>query len=174
MQWALQLSDHLIALNFSNKKVNKLRKEALLYIGERSSNPNKRNYFLTSAIELDDSFEGFPRSEITQEVVDEISIDTLFNLLSVSLNPENIFKDNYTACFKFSSGLNKSITIRNDVAAVSNEVNLICDILIKSDELTLKMALSGLTSPVMALAKGDIEVEGGKTDFLQFLASFRQ
>ena len=49
-----------------------------------------------------------------------------------------------------------------------------CDILIKSDELTLKMALSGLTSPVMALAKGDIEVEGGKTDFLQFLASFRQ
>ena len=174
MQWALQLSDHLIALNFSNKKVNKLRKEALLYIGERSSNPNKRNYFLTSAIELDDGFEGFPRSEITKEVVDEISIDTLFNLLSVSLNPENIFKDNYTACFEFSSGLNKSITIRNDVAAVSNEVNLICDILIKSDELTLKMALSGLTSPVMALAKGDIEVEGGKTDFLQFLASFRQ
>ena len=174
MQWALQLSDHLIALNFSNKNVNKLRKEALLYIGERSSNPNKRNYFLTSAIELDDGFEGFPRSEITKEVVDEISIDTLFNLLSVSLNPENIFKDNYTACFKFSSGLNKSITIRNDVAAVSNEVNLICDILIKSDELTLKMALSGLTSPVMALAKGDIEVEGGKTDFLQFLASFKQ
>ena len=93
-------------------------------------------------------------------------------MLSVSLNPENIFKDNNTACFEFSSGLNKSITIRNDVAAVSNEVNLICDILIKSDELTLKMALSGLTSPVMALAKGDIEVEGGKTDFLQFLASF--
>jgi putative sterol carrier protein len=35
------------------------------------------------------------------------------------------------------------------------------------------MAISGLTNPVMALATGDIEVDGGNTDFLKFLTYFQ-
>ena len=52
MQWALELSDYLIALDFFNDEVKNLRQQALIYEGSRSSNPNKRNYFLTSALEL--------------------------------------------------------------------------------------------------------------------------
>ena len=63
MQWALELSDKLIALDFEVDKVNNLRQKALLYIGLRSSNPNKRNYLLSSAMELDDDFDGYPIAE---------------------------------------------------------------------------------------------------------------
>ena len=45
MQWALELSDRLIALNFSIAEVESLRRQALLYIGARSSNPNKRKLY---------------------------------------------------------------------------------------------------------------------------------
>jgi len=45
--------------------------------------------------------------------------------------------------------------------------------MVKSDELVFKKALSGLSNPVMALASGDIEVDGRATEFLQFLSSFR-
>ena len=173
MQWALELSDRLIALEYSLDEVNPLRQEALIYIGERSSNPNKRNYFLTSAIELDKNFKGFPLAERTVEVINEVSIDTLFSLLSVSLNPENIIKNNYRACFTFSSGITKTITIRNNVAAVSNNLIQPCNLEVFGDELVFKMALSGLKSPVMAIASGEIEVKGGNTEFLQFLSSFR-
>lgn len=173
MQWALELSDRLIALEYSLDEVNPLRQEALIYIGERSSNPNKRNYFLTSAIELDKNFKGFPLAERTVEVINEVSIDTLFSLLSVSLNPENIIKNNYRACFTFSSGTTKTITIRNNVAAVSNNLIQPCNLEVFGDELVFKMALSGLKSPVMAIASGEIEVRGGNTEFLQFLSSFR-
>jgi len=83
MQWALELSDRLMALNFSIAEVESLRREALLYIGTRSSNPNKRNYFLTSALELSDSFVSFEETERTSEGVKEISIDTIFTILSV-------------------------------------------------------------------------------------------
>lgn len=173
MQWALELSDRLIALEYSLDEVNSLRQDALIYIGERSSNPNKRNYFLTSAIELDKNFKGFPLAERTVEVINEVSIDTLFSLLSVSLDPENIIQNNYRACFTFSSGITKTITIRNNVAAVSNNIIQPCNIEVFGDELVFKMALSGLKSPVMAIASGEIEVKGGNTEFLQFLSSFR-
>jgi putative sterol carrier protein len=35
------------------------------------------------------------------------------------------------------------------------------------------MAISGLTNPVMAIATGDIEVNGSNTEFLNFLTYFR-
>ena len=173
MQWALELSDKLIALDFEVDKVNNLRQKALLYIGLRSSNPNKRNYFLSSAMELDDDFDGYPIAERTEEGVKEISIDTIFSILSVRLNPERVINQNIKACFLFSSGLTRTITIRNQVASVSANADLQCDITVKTSELNFKMALSGLLNPVMALASGDIVVDGGNTNFLKFLSYFR-
>ncbi|MDC1241768.1 MBL fold metallo-hydrolase [Gammaproteobacteria bacterium] len=173
MQWALELSDRLMALNFSIAEVESLRREALLYIGTRSSNPNKRNYFLTSALELSDSFVSFEETERTSEGVKEISIDTIFSILSVRLNPEKVINKNMNVCFYFSSGLRKTISIRNQVAAISNEITNLCAISVKATELNFKMAISGLANPVMALASGDIEVDGSNTDFLQFLTYFR-
>ena len=82
-------------------------------------------------------------------------------------------RDSYRACFTFSSGTTKTITIRNNVAAVSNNLIQPCNLEVFGDELVFKMALSGLKSPVMAIASGEIEVKGGNTEFLQFLSSFR-
>ena len=65
MQWALELSDRLMALNYSISEVESLRREALLYIGARSPNPNKRNYFLSSALELNNNFVSFSETERT-------------------------------------------------------------------------------------------------------------
>jgi alkyl sulfatase BDS1-like metallo-beta-lactamase superfamily hydrolase len=173
MQWALELSDRLIALNFSSSKVKSLRREALLYIGARSSNPNKRNYILSSALELRDDFVSFPETQRTSEGVKEISIDTIFSILSVRLNPEKVINKNMNVCFYFSSGLTKTISIRNQVAAISNNVMESCDLTVKSTEFNFKTAISGLVNPVMALAAGDIEVDGGNTDFLKFLTYFK-
>jgi alkyl sulfatase BDS1-like metallo-beta-lactamase superfamily hydrolase len=173
MQWALELSDKLLALEYSVDEVNKLRQEALIYIGLRSSNPNKRNYFLSSAMELDDSFDGYPEAERTKEGVKEISIDTILNILSVRLNPNKVIDQNTQVCFLFSSGLTRTITIRNQVASISSIIDTPCDITVKTTELNFKMALSGLLNPVMAIASGEIVVDGGNTNFLQFLSYFR-
>ena len=88
MQWALQLSDNLIALNYEIESSLKLRKEALEYIGNRALNPNKRNYFLSSANELNPDYEAQPLLPQTSELLREISIDMFFDILSVRLNPE--------------------------------------------------------------------------------------
>ena len=173
MQWALELSDKLLALEYKSEEVKSLRYQALTYIGLRSSNPNKRNYFLTSALELNSGFDTFPIAERTEEGVREISIDTIFSILSVRLDPDKVFNKNLIVCFNFSSGLSKTILLRNQVAAISNNYSGICDISVTTTELNLKLTLSGLLNPVLAIASGDIQIDGSSSEFLKFLSYFR-
>ncbi len=174
MQWALELSDYLISLDLFTDEVKELRIEALIYEGSRSSNPNKRNYFLTSALELNGSIEEISLLDRTSEdLLHQISIDTLFDVLSTRYNPEEEFINNYKVCFSFASGITKNITIRNKVAVISNNIDGSCDLKITSEEIEFKKTLTGLSSPVAQIASGDLIVEGSSTEFLIFLTKFR-
>ena len=172
MQWALQLSEHLINLEYKISETNKLKSKALFYEGIRSSNPNKRNYFLTVAMELDSSFKGFPEVVRSESLVNEINIDTIFSMLSVSLDPDNIFRDNYKACFKFENEKVRSITVRNSIAEISEDQNN-CDLIIRTSEKSLKLSLAGIKNPIGLIASGEIKVEGSEVNFLRFLSSFK-
>tara|TARA_B100001093_G_scaffold207234_1_gene199164 strand:+ start:34 stop:825 length:792 start_codon:yes stop_codon:yes gene_type:complete len=174
MQWALELSDHLIVLDYFIDEVKSLRIDALVYEGSRSSNPNKRNYFLSSALELDGSILDTPLTDRTsEELLQNISIDTLFDVLASRYNPKNHTEDNFKVCFNFSSSKSKSITLRNQVAVVSADINQNCNIKIFTEELEFKKILVGISNPVSSIASGKINVDGSTTEFLQFLAKFR-
>ncbi len=173
MQWALELSDYLIALDFFNDEVKNLRQEALIYEGSRQSNPNKRNYFLTSALELQKGFNGFPISVTNEELLEEISIDTFFDVLSVRFNPKKHNNDIFRVCFNFSSGVIKNITLRNSVAVISNSKQIDCNITIQTKEEEFKKILMGIGNPVASIASGNITVEGGNIAFLEFLTKFQ-
>ena len=173
MQWALELSDYLIALDFFNNEVKNLRQQALIYEGSRSSNPNKRNYFLTSALELQKGFNGFPISVTNEKLLDEISIDTFFDVLSVRFNPKKHNNDIFKVCFNFSSGVIKNITLRNSVAVISNSKETGCNIIIQTKEEEFKKILMGISNPITSIASGNIIVEGGNTAFLEFLTKFQ-
>ena len=174
MQWALELSDYLISLDLFTNEVKELRTEALIYEGSRSSNPNKRNYFLTSAFELNGITEETSLLDRTSEdLLHQISISTLFDVLSTRYNPEGEFVNNYKVCFSFLSGVTKNITLRNKVAVISNNVEDNCDLRMISEEIEFKKTLTGLSNPVTQIASGDLIIEGGSTEFLNFLTKFR-
>ena len=173
MQWALQLSDNLLALNYKIDSTKKLRQEAIQYIGDRALNPNKRNYFLSSANELNTNYQAEPLLPQTSELLSEISIDMFFDILSVRLNPEKAQGIKQRVCFEFDSGNIKTITLRNQIAEVSSEKTN-CDILVKTSEQILKEALAGVRNPIMTVASGDIETGGQRTNFLNFLSKFTE
>ena len=174
MQWALELSDYLIALDSFTKEVKDLRIDALIYEGSRSANPNKRNYFLTSAFELRDDFaEPSLLDRTSEELLEYVSIDTLFDVLSTRYNPDKRINENTTICFLFSSGLRKNITIRNQVAVISNTTGNDCLMTVTSDEIELKKILTGWSNPVTSIASEKIQIEGNSVEFLQFLSKFR-
>ena len=161
-----------MTLNYSIDKVKELRKQALIYEASVSSNPNKRNYFLTSALELNKNFKNEVLIERTDQLLEQISIDTLFDVLSVRFNPDE-GNNELSACFIFSSGVIKNIDIRNKVAVVSSTKRDNCDLYIKTDEIEFKRILVGLENPVTSIASGKIEIAGGPNNFLQFLTRFR-
>ena len=174
MQWALELSDYLIALDSFTKEVKDLRIDALIYEGSRSANPNKRNYFLTSAFELRDDFvEPSLLDRTSEELLEYVSIDTLFDVLSTRYNPDKRINENTNICFLFSSGLRKNITIRNQVAVISNTTGDDCLMTVTSDEIELKKVLTGWSNPVTSIASEKIQIEGNSVEFLQFLSKFR-
>ena len=174
MQWALELSDHLIALDYFIDEVKNLRFEALIYEGSRSSNPNKRNYFLTSAFELNEKIvDSALLDRTSEELLYQISIETMFDVLSTRYNPSKHNKDNYIVCFNFTSGNIKNITLRNQVAVVSNDSKDVCNLKVTTDEIEFKKVLIGMANPVSSIASGNISIDGGSVEFLQFLSKFR-
>ena len=172
MQWALQLSDHLIALDYKINDVNKLRSKAAEYIGQRSSNPNKRNYLLSSALELKPGFELEEILRSDSLLLKQLSMDNFFSILSVRLNPEAVESNQYRVCFKFDSGLEKTITLRNKIAEISS-INIDCDLNIELDDDLFKEILAGLHNPITKVASGDVNTNGKAAEFLMFLSKFR-
>ena len=171
MQWALQISDRLIALDFQVSKTKKLRATAAQTIAAEATNPNKRNYFLATALELNPNFESTTLLPNTKELLNEISMDMFFDILSVRLNPEKIDSSQYRVCFAFSSGLKRTITLRNKVAEVSS-IDSECNLEIESDDQVFKETLAGLRKPIITVASGTINTNGESTAFLRFLGYF--
>jgi alkyl sulfatase BDS1-like metallo-beta-lactamase superfamily hydrolase len=161
-------------LDYFIDEVKNLRFEALIYEGSRSSNPNKRNYFLTSAFELNKKIvDSSLLDRTSEELLYQISMETMFDVLSTRYNPSKHNIDNYIVCFNFTSGNIKNITLRNQVAVVSSNSKDICNLKVTTDEIEFKKVLIGMINPVKAIAAGNISVEGGSTEFLQFLSKFK-
>jgi alkyl sulfatase BDS1-like metallo-beta-lactamase superfamily hydrolase len=171
MQWALQISDQLIALDYKTKKTNKLRAQAAKSIAGESSNPNKRNYFLSAAYELDPNYKQSSLLPQTEAVLKEISVDMFFDILAVRLNPEKVEPGEFRVCFSFTSGLKRSMTLRNSIAEIST-LTSDCDIQVETDDQVFKEMLAGIRNPIFTVTSGKVNTNGNATSFLSFLKKF--
>lgn len=173
MQWALELSDLLLALQHRPNDVLRLRAQAAFYLGNMASNPNKRNYFLSEAQRLSGNEVAENIIPPESSMLNQIPIDMFFDVLRVNLNPQKIkASEEISACFTFSSGATKAMILRNQVAQISNKLPSNCSINIESDEQTLKQVLAGLKNPITEIASGNMIVDKD-VQFLKLLLIFR-
>ena len=106
-------------------------------------------------------------------MLNEISIDLFFDVLSVSLNPNRVKESDLTAaCFIFSSGEIRTIIIRNQIAQIIDYTPSSCDFTVNTSEEVLKAVLAGIKNPITAITGKEIQVEK-KVEFLKFLTNFR-
>ena len=68
-QWALQLTDYLLIEDPEDEESTEIRTKALKFLGESSSNPNARYYYLSSAEELLPAYKEPPLLKPTKETV---------------------------------------------------------------------------------------------------------
>ena len=173
MQWALELSDLLLAIDHRASEVTRYRAKAALYIGTMASNPNKRNYFLSESQRLFGDQESVNIIPPEASMLEQIPMDMFFDVLRVNLNPAKVDPNKIvTACFEFSSGLSKAMILRNQVAQIKSILPLDCTINIKTDEQVLKQVLAGVKNPIVEIANGNIIVDKD-VQFLSLLTAFR-
>ena len=173
MQWVLELSDLLLAMDHRPSEVRRYRAEAAFYLGNMASNPNKRNYFLSEAQRLLGDQESVNIIPPEVSMLEQIPMDMFFDVLRVNLNPEKVDPNEIiTACFEFSSGFTKAMILRNQVAQIKSILPIDCTFNIKTDEQILKQILAGLKNPIVEIANGNLIVDKD-VQFLKLLNSFR-
>ena len=173
MQWALELSDLLLAMDHRTSETTRFRAEAAFYLGTMASNPNKRNYFLSEAQRLLGDQESVNIIPPEVSMLEQIPMDMFFDVLRVNLNPDKVDQNEIiTACFEFSSGLNKAMILRNQVAQIQGVLPGDCSLNIKTEERILKQVLAGIKNPIVEIANGNLTVDKD-VQFLELLTAFR-
>ena len=106
-------------------------------------------------------------------MLEQIPRDMFFDVLRVNLNPDKVDPNEImTACFEFSSGLNKAMILRSQVAQIQGVLPGDCTLNIKTEERILKQVLAGIKNPIVEIANGNLTVDKD-VQFLKLLTAFR-
>lgn len=171
-QWALELTDFYLILYPGDKEVTDYRVEALTELGMAQPNPNARNYYLTSALEL----KGFKNEGLIapiSEVVKDIPIKYIFNAMATYLNPEKSIDVHKKVLFNFTdTGAKWTVEVRRGVAEVQPFDTGNPDITIEVEEQVWKELAAQIRKPVTTFLKGEIKVTGGQVAFVKFMDLF--
>jgi len=173
-QWSLQLTDYLLRSRPDNQKTKLLRQSALESLGNQESNPNSRYYYLSSAAQLDESYQENDVLLPSLEVIQKYPIESMMETLKVNVIPEKSLNKNIQLLFTFTdSPKSFSLFLRRGVLEVQPFMITGSSVQIKSSENDLKAILSGVKSLPISLVNGSLKVEGSRADLLSFFSSLR-
>ena len=173
-QWVLELSDVILRLDPTHAAARAARVEALTARGNAATNPNERNYYLSSALELRDGVRFRPLSTSSDTLLNQLPMSTMFDSLSVSLRAEDAITTNMRVGLSFTdSGDQWTLWVRNGVLEVRKGLMDELDIHAEVDSLAFKKLLSGQRNAVAALASDFEFPVGGALGFAGFLKLFQ-
>ncbi len=172
-QWVLELTDRLLSLNPTDARPRNARVTALVALGELQGNPNARHYYLTMASELGDGLTLGTVGVADAETLRSLPMAGFFRSLSVNLDAARSVDIEKSAVFTFpDTGEQWSVIVRRGIAEVRPDAGSNPDFRITVDSLVWKAMLAGNRNPAMTVAT-DMEVEGGRVKFLEFLGLFQ-
>lgn len=173
-QWALELTDYLLRINPVNEVAIDIRYNSLIKLGEASTNPNARHYYLSSALELKGTeMEALISPDLN--TIHNIPMRSMFENLSVNLVPQKCVGVKRSANFYFTDTNEKwSVQIRNGIAEAHAYHIEDPDIEIYTKSTVWKELLSKHRQGWTTILKGEIKVEPGIGDFKEFMDYFKE
>ena len=178
-QWAMELADILLALNPEDESSKKIKAQAAENFSYTQTASNDYYYYQTVAGELRGEIDIYANSnKVTPAQLKSTPIKSIFNSIPVNLNAHKSLEVDKKVLFTFTD-LEQvfRIHIRRGVAELTYISQEDEELIIKTDQQSLKEILAGLKSVTnisLMLAKNEIQVEGGKIEFLKFLSLFQE
>ena len=176
-QWAMELTDSLIALNNEDQKAKDIKAYAADKFALTQTASNDYYFYKTVAGELRGDYEVYFRDvKATPKQLQAIPMKSIIKSLPVNLNAKKTLDINKKVMFKFSDIDDVFVlNIRRGIVELGyNQIND-ADLIVKTSQHELKEILAGLKNIAqisLALTDGSIEIEGGRLDFLKTLSYF--
>jgi alkyl sulfatase BDS1-like metallo-beta-lactamase superfamily hydrolase len=178
-QWAMELADILLALNPEDESSKKIKAQAAENFSYTQTASNDYYYYQTVAGELRGEIDIYANNnKVTPAQLKNTPIKSIFNSIPVNLNANKSLEVDKKVLFTFTDVEQVfRIHIRRGVAELTYISQEDEELIIKTDQQSLKEILAGLKSVTnisLMLAKNEIQVEGGKIEFLKFLSLFKE
>jgi len=173
-QWALELADHLLALNREDQQAKRLRADALRAVAQAQTAATGRNYCLTQALEAEGALTIGKVKVKDPRLVAAIPLEGIFEAMAVSLDPEKCADIDQVVGFDFpDTGQAFTVHVRRGVADIHPGLPEQTDHTVSVEAKVWKQIAAGLRHPAAAFAQGEVKVDGGTLDLVRFLSWFK-
>lgn len=171
-QWVLELTDKLLQITPDMSEALELKALSLRALALQHGNANARNYYFSQAHEAEGRLK-LTQAKIDADLAHRIPLAAIFAGMSVKLNPEKSADIDKVAGFYFPDTKEAfTVHVRRGVAIVEPHFPEKADLTVTVNSLAWKEIATRLANPAVALAKGDIKIEGGIINMVNFLGLF--
>ena len=178
-QWAAELATYLIRVDANNMEARRIKAAAFRRLGYASMNINWRNWYLTSALELEGRLDTLETAKkmadifTPPDILAEMPVDVSINTWTTRLKAEETLSVNRSLGFEFTD-LDETygLTIRRGICQFDVNPGNSMDMVLTMTKPVFNAVLSGATTIEEAVVKGDIRLTGDMDELKQFLGYF--
>jgi alkyl sulfatase BDS1-like metallo-beta-lactamase superfamily hydrolase len=177
-QWAAELLTYLIRINKDDEPARKLKAAALRQLGFKTENTNWRDWYLTSARELDRSLNktagvAAMSSLAAPDIVKALPASKFFEAMTVRLDPVKTADVHMTVAFRFKDTTRAyALEIRRGVAQLHESMPAQADITVTMTARELNRIIFRQTNFLDALKAGEISADGKQAELPRFFGYF--
>ncbi len=123
-RWSAEILTYLLRTDPEDAEARRLKAQALRELGYRTVNSNWRNWYLTSALELEAALGALDPRALTgafgsPDFISQLPLATFFEFFTVRVDPQKCIDTNLTLAFRFTDrGETYALEVRRGVVEV--------------------------------------------------------
>ncbi|WP_417317236.1 alkyl/aryl-sulfatase [Emcibacter sp.] len=179
VQWAAELATHLVRTNHDDRAARLLKAAAFRHLGYASMNSNWRNWYLTSARELEGDIDPvghlmeFAGYFSSPDIVAAWPLARVIEGLGPRLAPDKTLDLETTLAFVATdTGEAHALEIRRAVAQFHETIPDRAELTVRAPRLVLVGLLTGRASVGQLMEQGVLQVDGSETRLEELLGMF--
>src|SRR5882724_3782160 len=177
-QWAAELLTYLIRVNKEDAQARSLKAKALRGLAYKTVNTNWRDWYISSARELERSLNSMVTLAATSslaapDILKQLPVSKLLEGMTVRLDPLKTADVHLTVGFRFTdTGRGYALEVRRGIAQLHESLPAEVDVTLNLTVSDLHRIILRQTTFADALKTGDIKADGKQAELARFFGFF--
>lgn len=177
-QWAAELLTYLIRVNKDDTQARTLKAQALRQLAYKTENTNWRDWYISSARELDKKLNTVATLAATSslaapDILKQLPLSKFFEAMTVRLDPVRTADVHLIVGFRITdANRGYALEVRRGVAQLHESLPVQADVTLSLTLADLQRIILRQTTFAEALKAGEIKVEGKQAELERFFGFF--